>query len=65
MFVVPARECGEQDEADEGENNGDDSVGYQQYVRRKCTEEKSTHKRYGNTTASLKVCATQTKFNGS
>ena len=31
-------------------------------VKKAC---KSTHKRYGNTTASLKVCATQIKFKGS
>jgi hypothetical protein len=65
LGLVPAGEGGEEDEADKGENNGNDSV-----LRSvmSCIYEFGwdvTHIRYGNTIISLNCAASQIKLSGS
>jgi hypothetical protein len=65
VFVVPARESGEEDEAEKGEDDGDDAVlSLVLRVYWKWNRE-STYSKYGKTTASLNVLAIQIRFSGS
>ena len=65
QLVVPSREGGENDEAEESEDDGKNS-GLQQSVKTPCWGGKiRAYRRYGKTTASLNVDATQIRFNGS
>lgn len=74
-FFVPAGECGEEDEAEEGEDDCYDSVFYVIVLllavvytisgKKAKEKKKRTYKRYGKTTASLNVDATHIKLRGS
>jgi hypothetical protein len=68
VLVVPAGEGGEEDEREEGEDDGDDPISRRLALAPGNLWEiwgGETYRRYGNTTASLKVCATQIRLNGS
>jgi transcriptional regulator of NAD metabolism len=62
-LLVPARECRQKDETEECENDSNNTVRVLALSRN--NKGKVTHRRYGNTTASLNVEATQIRFIGS
>jgi len=64
VLFVPAGEGGEEEEGDEGEDDGDDA-GSSVSSRVWANRGGRAYSRYGNTTASLNVVATQTRLSGS